>query len=260
MLEYVGTLSLLLAQVPATPPSVSPTPPKTIIRIRSTPFCTVFRENVFHAVQGLRVNDFVIDQGRSLLAKWAYDSVADSGRFGGAGRKMDQYQLGQVVNQAAHNLERVYALLNDPDRFPAPPQNDADRDLLALKATLQAVADSQERSLNILSGTYETAALYALLSLGNGAAEALKTGSTPDKSPELGDPVFTSPGYIPPPSASNTHGSLPSASSTHGSLFASTPIGKIQTAVVITQQITGSVEDRVDATVSPGVERCTDNK
>lgn len=262
MLEYVGTLSLLLAQAPAAPPSPSPAPPplKTIIRIRSTPFCTVFRENVFHAVQGLRINDLVIDQGRSVLAKWAYDSVADNGRFGGASRKMDQYQLGQVVNQAAHNLERVYALLNDPDRFPTAPQNDADRDLLALKATLRAVADSQQRSLDILSGTYETTALYTLLSLGNGDAEAFKTGSTPDTSLELGDPVFTSPGVIPPPSASNARGSVPTASSTHGSLFASTPIGKVQTAVVITQRITGGVEDRVAAAVAPGVERCGDNR
>jgi hypothetical protein len=258
MLEYVASLSLLLAQVPATQPSPSPAPLKTIIRIRSTPFCTVFRENVFHAVQGLRINDLVIDQGRSVLAKWAYDSIADSGRFGGASRKMDQYQLGQVVNQAARNLERVHALLNDPDRFPTTPQNDADRDLLAVKATLQAVADSQERSLNILSGTYETAALDALLSLGNGAAEALKTGSTPEKSLDLGDPIFSSPSYIPPPSSSDAHGSLPSASSAHGSLFASTPVGKIQTAVVITQRMTGDAEDRVGAAVTPGVERCSD--
>ncbi len=209
MLEYIATLSLLLAQVPATPPNPSPGHLKTIIRIRSTPFCTVFRENVFLAVQGLRINDVVIDQGRSVLAKWAYDSVADSGRFG---RKMDQFQLGQVVNQAARNLERVHALLNDPDRFPTTPQNDADRDLLAAKTTLQAVADSQERSLNMLSGTYETAALDALLSLGNGAAEALKTGSTPEKSLDLGDPVLRSPSYIPPPSASDAHGSLLTAS------------------------------------------------
>jgi hypothetical protein len=258
MLEYVATLSLLLAQVPATQPSPSPAPLKTIIRIRSTPFCTVFRENVFHAVQGLRINDLVIDQGRSVLAKWAYDSIADSGRFGGASRKMDQYQLGQVVNQAARNLERVHALLNDPDRFPTTPQNDADRDLQAVKATLQAVADSQERSLNILSGTYETAALDALLSLGNGAAEALKTGSTPEKSLDLGDPIFSSASYIPPPSSSDAHGSLPSASSAHGSLFASTPVGKIQTAVVITQRMTGDAEDRVGAAVTPGLERCSD--
>jgi hypothetical protein len=256
MLEYIATLSLLLAQVP-TPPNPSSAPPKTIIRIRSTPFCTVFRENVFFAVQGLRINDLVIDQGRAVLAKWAYDSVVDAGRFGGASRKMDQYQLGQVVNQAARNLERVHALLNDSDRFPATPQNDADRDLLAVKATLQTVADSQERSLNILSGTYETTALYALLSLGNGAAEALKTSSTPEKSPELGDPVFSTPSYIPPPSASNSHGSLPTAASAHGSLFASTPIGKVQTAVVITQRMTGSAEDRVGAAVTPGVERCS---
>jgi hypothetical protein len=243
-------LALLLAQVPAPESSVSPTP-QTIIRLKTTPFCTTFRENVFHAVQGLRVNDLVIDQGQSVLGKWAYDSVVDKGRGGGASRKMDQYQLGQVVGQAAHNLQRVYALLNDADRFPSTPQTNADRDLATMKAALEAVADSQERSLNILSGTYETAALNALLSLGDPTTGALRTGGSVDKPVELGDPVFTSPGSIPPPTT---------ASSVRGSLFSGTPVGQIRTAVVITQKITGSVEDHVDAAIVPGVQRCSDNK
>jgi hypothetical protein len=58
------------AQAPA--PSPSPTPPRTIIRIKSTPFCQVFRDNTFHAVEGLRINDQVIGQGRIVFAKWAY--------------------------------------------------------------------------------------------------------------------------------------------------------------------------------------------
>ncbi len=250
MLGFVGTLALLLAQVPVAQPNPSPTP-KTIIRLKSTPFCTVFRENLFHAVQGLRINDLVIDQGQSVLAKWAYDSVVDKSKFGGASRKMDQYQLGQVVGQAAHNLQKVYALLNDPDRFPTTPQTDADRDLLAMKATLQAVADSQERSINILSGTYETAALYALLSLQDPTITAQQTQSSPAQPKELGDPVFTSPGSIPPPTT---------AQSARGSLFSATPIGQIHAAVVIAQKITGGVEDSVVDVIAPGVERCSGDR
>lgn len=228
-------------------PSPSPTPPKTIIRIKATPFCTVFRDNVFHAVQGLRINDLVIDRGQSMLAKWAYDSIVDRGKINGGSRKMDQYQLGQAVHQAAHNLVRVYALLNDSNRFPQAPQTDADRELLKMKAVVQAVADAQERSLNILSGTYETAALNALLSMGDNTAGALQQGSIADKELELGDPTFTSPGYVPPPTA---------ASSPHASLFATTPVGRIHTAIVISQQITGNAEDRVGDAVAPGFDRC----
>lgn len=247
MLGYVGTLSLLLAQASVAQPSPSPTPPKTIVRTKSTPFCTVFRENVFRAVQGLRINDSVIDQGQSILAKWAYDSVVDKGKINGGSRKMDHYQLGLVVGQAAHNLQLVYALLDDPSRFPAGPQDDSGRDLATIKATLQAVADSQERSLNILSGTYETQSLNALLSLGNAAAGTIQQASISNKELELGDPVFTTPGYIPPPTSS---------SSAHASLFGSTPVGKIRQGVVIAQEITGSVENRVAGAIAPGIARC----
>lgn len=240
----VGALALLLsfqtAQV--TRPSATVTPPPTIIRLEATPFCQTFRENVFHALQGLRINDLVIDQGQGVLAKWAYDSVVRGG-----GVKMDQYQLGQIVGQAAHNLQRVYGLLNDQDRFPTRPQTSGDAELIAMKARLEAVADAQERSLNLLSGTYETAALYALLSLGDNTAGVLGTASVGDKTLELGDPVFTSPGFSPPPTA---------AAQAHTSLFGSTPIGRISTAVTISERITGNVEDRVTDAVTPGVNRC----
>ena len=244
----VGAILLALAQAADTAaPSPSPSPLKTIIRVKTTPFCDVFRENVFRAVQGLRINDDVIDEGQSVLAKWVYDSVVEGGKLNGPSVKMDQYHLGQVAYQAGHNLQRVYALLNDPNRFPTTPQNDADRELLKMKGTLTAVVEAQERSLNIISGTYETAALYSLLSLGNNTAGALQQGSVADKNLELGDPVFTAPGYITPPTT---------ASSAHASLFGSTPVGRIHSGIVISQRITGIVESQVADAIKPGIERC----
>jgi hypothetical protein len=258
MVGFVGTLLLVLAQITQPAPSVTPPAPKTIIRIKSTPFCTVFRENVFHAVEGLRVNDMVIDQGQLLLSKWAYDSIADTGKIEAGGLaearksqgpsvKMDQYQLGEVVHQAAHNVQRVYALLNDPQRFPQTAQDDATRDLIKMKAVLQAVADAQERSIDILSGTYETAALLALLSFGNNTVGALQQGSSPDQNLQVGDQVFNPPGYLSPPA---------SAAPAQTSLFASTPIGRIRSAVVISQRITGGVENNVADAVISGIKRC----
>jgi hypothetical protein len=240
--------ALLLVLAQATPaPVANPSAGalKTIIHLKTTPFCDVFRDNVFHAVQGLRGNDGVIDQAQLVMAKWAYDIVAESGN--GPSVKMDQYQLGLVVQQVAHNLQRVRELLNDPQRFPQPPQNDGDRDLLKIQATLQSVADSQERTLNILSGMYETSALNALLSLGNNTGGALQQGSIADKNIALGDPIFTSPGYSPPPTFSV---------SKHASLFASTPVGRIHTAVIISQRLTASAENQVMPAITPGITRC----
>jgi hypothetical protein len=163
---------------------------------------------------------------------------------------MDRYQLGLIAQQVAHNLQRVYELLNDPHSFPTNAQTDENKDLAKMKATLEAVANSQARSLNLLTGTYETAALYDLLSLGNNTAGALGQASIPDKDMELGDPVFSSPGYSPPPTT---------ASQPQGSLFATTPVGRISTAVAISQRITGIIEDHVADAVMPGVNRCKAN-
>lgn len=258
----MGAALLILAlQTPlGAAPSPAPTPLKTIIRIRTSPFCQVFSSNVFHAVEGLRVNDRVIDQGRLLLAKTAYDSVVDSSGLdpvpgvpsivqdsSGPSVQMDQYQLGQVMSEIAHNLQRVYGLLNDPKRFTENPQSDADRDLASMKSALLAVADAQERSLNLISGQYETAALNDLFSRGDNTAGVLGEVSAGDKNLKFGDQILTSPGSSPPPAGGSQAG---------GSLFAGTPVGHIATAVAISQRLTGSTEDRVLTAVLPGVDRC----
>jgi hypothetical protein len=255
-----GAIALLaafsVAQAPA--PSPSATPPKTIIRIKSTPFCQVFRDNIFHAVEGLRINDKVIDQGRMVMAKWAYDNVVDrtdsvgsqkSYGIGGKSSQLDQVQLGSLMQQAAHNLQLIYNLLNDPERFPKDPQTLEDRDLATMNARLQAVAAAQEASLNLISGTYETAALNHLLSLGDNLQGAVGTADVNSKPIGLGDPILTSPGFIYPPNVS---------SKTGVSLIGSSPVGRVTTALVVSQRITGLIEDRVGEAVLPGVALCRD--
>lgn len=255
-----ATLMILALQ---TPSGAAPDPtstPKTIIRIKTSPFCDAFRDNVFHAVEGLRVNDRVIDEGRSLLAKLGYDTVADStgmdpvpgvpsivAQSSAPSVQMDQFELEQVVGQAAHNLQRIYGLLNDAKRFVEHPQNDADRDLASMKSALLAVADAQERSLNLLSGEHDTAALNDLFSRGDNMAGALGQASVSDKHVTLGGPILTSPGSPQLPAGG------PQA---FGSLFAGTPSGHVAAAVIISQRLTGSAENHVLSAVLPGVDRC----
>lgn len=128
----------------------SPAPLKEIIRVQSTPFCTAYRENIFGATKGLMLDDGLFDQGVRLMGDPAHDA-------------MDQYRLGLTVYKIAQNLTRVYALLSDPVRFPKTGNKDEDNDLALMRARLVAVADAQERSLNVLSGTYESNELNDLL-------------------------------------------------------------------------------------------------
>lgn len=66
---------------------------------------------------------------------------------------MDDYALGQLVNNLAQNLERIEALLADPHAFPSHATTDAQRALLATKTRLEAVAAQQRKTLDILSAT-----------------------------------------------------------------------------------------------------------
>ena len=244
-----GGLALLLAfqLAQVTAPSPTSSPPPTIIRLKTSPFCQVLRENVFQAVQGLRINDAVIEQGEVVLAKWARDSVVDQPHrgIGGASIQLDQVRLGYVVTQAARNLQKVHGLLNDPNAFKKDSRTQEDRDLATMNARLQDVATAQERSLNLLSGLYETAALNQLLSKGPTLPPGV-SGST-DESIELGDPIFKLPGFIYPPNFSSQAGA---------SLFAGTPAGRFVTAVAINQHITGDIETNVADAVMPDINRC----
>jgi hypothetical protein len=247
----VVVLAAGVAQAAAPAATASPSPPPTIIRIKATPFCQVFRDNILSAVNGLRYNDRVIDESKSTLAKWAYDSVMEDPRVDGAGLEMDHYQLGQLVFEVAHNLQHIYELLNDMDRIPANPHTDADRDLAEMRDSLQYIADAQARWLNLLSGTYETAALNDFLSRGNDTADAVRQANVPQKQLDLGDPVFTTPGSSPMPIA---------AAQPDASLIGATQAGRIATAITNDKHDTGSIQDLVTGAVMPGIKRCSSAK
>ena len=251
-MSILALVVVLAVEAPAAPAPVSnPSPPPTIIRIKSTPFCQVFRDNILSAVNGLRYNDRVIDESKSTLAKWAYDSVQEDPRIDGAGLEMDHYQLGQLVFQVAHNLQHIYALLNDPDRIPNNPRSDADRDLSEMRASLEYIAEAQARWLNLLSGTYESAALNDLLSRGNDAANAVQQGSLPTRKLDLGDPVFKNPAGQAP---------LIAAAQPDASLIGATQPGRLATVITNDKLDTGKIQDLVAGAVMPGVRRCSNAK
>ena len=238
----VALLAAAVAQVPA--PAVSPTPPPTIIRIKSTPFCQAFRDNILNAVVGLRYNDRVIDESKSTLSKLAFDSVAEDPRISTAGLTMDQYQLGQLVHQVAHNLVHIYALLDGLNRQPKNTRTDAD--LAQMEASLQFIADAQARWLNVISGTYESAALNDLVSRDSGIAVVLQRGTSKHQL-NRGDPLFPSPGDSPPPIA---------AAQPDGSLIGAAPAGRIATAIGTDKHDMGALQDLVTGAVMPGMARC----
>ena len=189
---------LLAVTAAVSSPSPAPTPTlKTIIRVHSSPLCSTLNTSVFRTVQGLRINDNLIDASKPLLLRMGKEFVptSDAGRefdqlqahWGNApggthdtnpALELDNQRLLMVASEIAHNLEKIDKLLQDPARFPSVATTDDDKQALLLKTQLQAVADQQRKNLNVLSGLGDTFSLQDLIARGDGTQGAINGGGT----------------------------------------------------------------------------------
>ena len=267
----VATTSITESAAPAA------TPLKTIVHVRSSLLCTTLRDNIFHSIEGLRVNDGLITQGHFMLEKMAYDSVSgpQTSVPSGVGRRaqgmpvshgfeMDHYQLGQLVHAIAANLEKVNSLLGDDKPFTG--RSSEDQSLLSsARKALQTVADQQRASLNILSGTSETIALQLLLAKGDGTQGALGPVSIPDANFSLENATMgASSAQTSPTSTGSTGSNAPSTSRSatstgnpaETSLFANNTFGRLALGAIIQERITQTSEGGVTPVVLPIVDAC----
>ncbi len=162
----MAMLGVLLASVIASQPSPSPTPLKTIVHVRSSPFCTTLRENVGRAVQALIQNNVAIDETKSLFLKMARDKVSSANRI--MVIDMDINRLGPKIDEIAQNLAAAQTLLSDARHFRAQPRSEDDRRLAEMQKQLRAIIDHQNQALNILSGTYYSYNGNRLMGYGDG--------------------------------------------------------------------------------------------
>jgi hypothetical protein len=190
-------LAILLAAAVAGAPSPQPsaTPLKVIVHVKSSPLCSTLGSNVFHTIEGLRVNDKMIDSSKPLLldmGRGYVHSSDDGARFdqqqaqwgntaGGIhdtdpGLEMASQQLSELVSAIVHNLQTIDTMLKDPTRFPSTAASASDEQALQLKAELQAVADRQKANLNVLSGLADTFALQDIIAKGDGTLGAINGG------------------------------------------------------------------------------------
>jgi len=190
---HVLFLAVVIAQA-APAPSASPL--KTITTVRSGPFCTTLTTSVLHAIQGLQINDRIIESSKTALVNmgeaWTPASVAGEkfdqlqqqwGNAPGGTHNQDNpalilaaNQLEKVASGLVHNLQIIDDMLNDPSRFPADPKTDQDRESQLLKAQLQKVADDQRKQLNILYGLADTFNMQDLIAHGDNTQGAINGG------------------------------------------------------------------------------------
>ena len=184
---------LAVIAAPVETPAPAPTALKTIITVRSTQLCTATATTVLHTIQGLQANDRLIESSKPLLLETGRDFIPVSevgnafgkrtSHFGGAhdpspALLLDSQHLVKLTDEIIHNLAIIDSILNDQTRFPATAKTDVDKEELLLKSELQAIADQQRKTLNILYGLADTLSLQELVAKGDGMQGASGGGGT----------------------------------------------------------------------------------
>jgi hypothetical protein len=272
-------LAVLLAQ--ATPAPTS-SPLKTITTVKSAPLCTTLTTTVLHTIQGLQINDHIIEQSKPVLVNmgkaWMPNSVAGEkfdqlqaqwGNAPGGTHNVDNpglilaaQQLYKISSGIVHNLQIIDDMLNDPTRFPTDPKNDQDQEALKLKAQLQAVANQQRQQLNVLNGLADTFSMQDLIAHGDNTQGAINAGGSSgqvshnDQDVSFQD-VISGPdrGRIGSPK-DPTVDTDPAVSQKAIGIAANNPIFRFYVGVVQNQVATAHAEDALTGTVLEVVNEC----
>jgi hypothetical protein len=272
-------LAVLLAQaLPA--PTASPL--KTITTVKTAPLCTTLTTSVLYSVQGLQVNDHIIEQTKPVLVgmgkAWMPNSLA--------GEKFDQLQaqwgnapagthnadnpalimagqqLYKISSGLVHNLQIIDNMLNDPTRFPSDPKTDQDQEAVKMKAQLQAVADSQRQQLNVINGLADTFSMQDLIAHGDGTQGAINGGgangqvSHGDQDVSFQDPIYgPSRGRIGSPK-DPTDDTDPAVNQKAIGELANNPMLRFYVGVEQNEVATAHAEDALTKTILDVVEQC----
>ncbi len=167
-------LALVFALTSSEPSGAAP---KTIVHTRSSQFCSVMRESVGRVVQGLIVNERLIDKGDSALVKMAHDYLSGTlassyNSYGraqvvpGAKISFDDQRLRDIAASMAHNLDVIDTLLSDP-RLSQGTKSADDATLAKMKAKLERAREGQAIAVNLMSGLAETQELEMFTDRGN---------------------------------------------------------------------------------------------
>ncbi|HEY9180814.1 MAG TPA: hypothetical protein VIO32_08840 [Candidatus Baltobacteraceae bacterium] len=143
-------ISVLLAAI-AVSPQPSPSPLRTITEVHVRAVCTVVREELEPAMNGMLADDRLTDRGQQLLNRLGTDAQNDYiGDMGGAGGRvsMDNLRVETIANGMASNIEKIQKLL---DKAKDVPTRSNEQDALAAARLLQEAVAQQKAEVNILS-------------------------------------------------------------------------------------------------------------
>jgi hypothetical protein len=181
------TLAIALTVAQVTPLPSAP-PLKVIITVKSTPLCQSLTDTVFPTISGLQSNDRIVAATKPVLKDFgnAWVENNDTGHeFDEAAAQpqaiyrepaavhnddnpamiLDARRLARLAEGIVHNLRVIDGLLADPRLTPD------------LRAQLEAVAEQQQKNLNVIYGLADTFELQDLIAHGDNTQGALNGGT-----------------------------------------------------------------------------------
>lgn len=263
---------LLVVMVAQVTPLPSATPLKTIITVKTTPFCQALTSTVFDTISGLQSNDRIIESTKPVLVDfgkaWVDNSIA--------GHQFDQMQIHQNFEPAdvhnddnpemildarrlarlaegiVHNLHVIDSLLADPRLTPE------------LKAQLQAAADQQRHNLNVIYGLADTFELQNIIAHGDNTQGVLNETfkgrnvalSSNDQDVSFQDILSGPQRALLNTPKDPTVDTDPAISQKATGLSANNPIMRFYVGVEQNQVTTAHAEDALTATVLQLVNQC----
>lgn len=148
-----------------TAPNPGPTPLKTITNVHTSPLCTGLRKSITPAVGKVLQSDHIIASSKPLFKAFVQ---ASTDQLTKPAQDIAVMRLEQLVGPLVANTQRVDELLGNPYAFPKSARSNDDRQLLKMRAQLQAVNNQQKHALDVISGFVATQQLADLQAAGHG--------------------------------------------------------------------------------------------
>ncbi len=263
-------LVVVVAQVTPLP---SAPPLKTIITVKSTPFCQALTSTVFSTISGLQSNDRIVAATKPVLVDfskaWVDNSVAghhfdqmqihqnfepaDIHNDDNPEMILDARRLARLAEGIVHNLAVIDGLLADPRLTPE------------LKAQLLAVAYQQRKNLNVIYGLADTFELQNIIAHGDNTQGVLNETfkgkpialSANDQDVSFQDILSGPQRAMVGAPQDPTVDTDPAISQKATSALANNPIFRFYQGVEQNQVATAHAEDQLTQTVLAATKQCT---
>ncbi len=167
--------ALIAAAVGALPAA---TAPPEIAHVRTSAFCTAFRDEVLPSVQGVLSNDRLLLGSQQMLGSIATDQANGAGHQqnpgeGGdtGGTILDEMHLDMILENLVQNVKQLDTYLAKLDDETAHASAQERPDMQGMRAQVAAVIEQQKAELYLFSGILATEQLGDLQAHGDSLRE-----------------------------------------------------------------------------------------